>query len=62
MYNDFDLNSEVYLCENGVDENLFYFEKDHSKSSRNLTACWVGNSSSMANKGLNLIKAACDRS
>ncbi len=48
----------VFCCQNGVDEGLFYFKYPRASE---LTACWVGNNRSMNNKGIDLIKDACDR-
>ena len=47
----------VFCCENGVDEELFCFKYPRSNE---LTACWVGSNRSMNNKGIDLIKDACD--
>lgn len=48
-----------YCCPNGVDEELFF--PAGNRPARGLTACWVGNSRSMGNKGLDLIRRACAR-
>jgi glycosyltransferase involved in cell wall biosynthesis/glutathione synthase/RimK-type ligase-like ATP-grasp enzyme len=46
----------TYCCQNGVDESLFYYKYPRCDE---LTACWVGNNSSINNKGLDLIQEAC---
>ena len=48
--------SPVYLCQNGVNTKFFY---PSLQIPNVFTACWVGNSGSMGNKGLDLIKEAC---
>ncbi len=47
---------KTFCCQNGVDTDMF--RPPYHKPSR-LTACWVGNSKSVGNKGLNLIREAC---
>lgn len=47
----------VFCCENGVDEELFWFKYPRSDE---LTACWVGNNRSMNNKGVDIIRDACE--
>jgi len=47
----------VYCCQNGVDTRLF--QPSDTGPLPELTACWVGNSASMGNKGLDLMEAAC---
>jgi glycosyltransferase involved in cell wall biosynthesis len=49
---------KFYCCQNGVDHTLFYPGKNKPQE---LIGCWVGNSKSMGNKGLDLIRAACER-
>lgn len=46
----------VFLCQNGVDIDFFY---PSPKIPEIFAACWVGNSGSMGNKGLDLIQEAC---
>ena len=48
----------AYCCQNGVDTNLFFPPMFPVEQ---MTACWVGNSASVGNKGLDLIKEACQR-
>jgi tetratricopeptide (TPR) repeat protein/glycosyltransferase involved in cell wall biosynthesis len=48
--------SGIYCCQNGVDEALFYYKYPRNED---FTACWVGNNSSINNKGLDIIKDAC---
>ena len=48
----------LYCCQNGVDTELFYPAKSPPN---HLVACWVGNSDSLANKGLEIIEEACRR-
>lgn len=50
------LQEQVYCCQNGVDTDLF---TPTGNPVVPLTACWIGNSSSIGNKGLDLIKDAC---
>ncbi|HEX9656899.1 MAG TPA: asparagine synthase (glutamine-hydrolyzing) [Bacteroidota bacterium] len=50
---------KYFCCQNGVDERLFY---PAEKKVKELIACWVGNSKSMGNKGLELIEQACQQS
>lgn len=47
-----------FCCQNGVDEELF--RPAPIRPSRP-QVCWVGNSKSICNKGLDLVRAACDR-
>ena len=56
-YEEVAARGKFYCCQNGVDEILFYPGKNEL---REVIACWVGNSKSMANKGLDLIRAACE--
>jgi len=46
----------VFYCPNGVDENLF---TPAAAPPESFTACWVGNSESVGNKGLDIVQAAC---
>lgn len=48
----------AYCCQNGVDTNLFY---PSASPPGEMTGCWVGNSGSAGNKGLDLIREACLR-
>lgn len=48
--------NNFFLCQNGVDEELFYPAKKRPKS---LTACWVGHSGSIGNKGLDIVRQVC---
>lgn len=50
--------NNVYCCQNGVSEVLFSFKTHRSQE---ITACWVGNNTSMNNKGLDIIREACQR-
>jgi len=50
---------KFYNCPNGVDTHIFFPPKTIPKQ---LTACWVGNSKSMGNKGLDIIREACELS
>ena len=47
----------IYCCQNGVDGELFSYKYPRAIE---ITACWVGNNISMNNKGLNIIREACD--
>jgi len=47
----------LFCCQNGVDIHFF---RPSPRNNREFTACWVGNSSSVGNKGLDLVKSACD--
>lgn len=48
----------VFCCQNGVNEELFYFKYPRTDK---LTACWIGNNKSMNNKGVDIIKESCER-
>lgn len=48
---------KFYNCPNGVDTHIFFPPKTIPKQ---LSACWVGNSKSMGNKGLEIIREACE--
>lgn len=50
--------NNVYCCQNGVSEVLFSFKPNRSQE---IAACWVGNNASMNNKGLDIIREACQR-
>jgi len=50
---------KYFCCQNGVDERLFH---PAEKKVKELIACWVGNSKSIGNKGLELIEQACQLS
>ncbi len=45
-----------FCCQNGVDLDLFY---PATQGPKEFTACWVGNSKSMGEKGLDIIQEAC---
>jgi len=45
-----------YCCQNGVDPILFHPRR---VLPRDLIACWIGSTRSLANKGLNLVRDAC---
>lgn len=47
-----------FCCQNGVDTELFYPADVRPDE---MTACWVGNSISIGNKGLDIIREACQR-
>lgn len=47
-----------FCCQNGVDADLFYPSKQIPVKFK---ACWIGNSKSIGNKGLDLIQGACDK-
>lgn len=49
---------QVYLCQNGVDIDLF---TPCGNPPKKLTACWIGDSTSKGNKGIDLIKASCEK-
>ncbi|MDD2943560.1 MAG: glycosyltransferase [bacterium] len=49
--------NDVFCCPNGVDLEKFYPAKNPGND---WIACWVGNSQSMGNKGLELIVEACN--
>ncbi len=57
-YNRIADKSHIYCCQNGVDSDLFF--PAPSPPDR-LTACWVGNSQSRGNKGLDILQEACNR-
>jgi glycosyltransferase involved in cell wall biosynthesis len=46
----------VFCCQNGVDVELFH---PAARPVETVTGCWVGNSKSIGNKGLDLIRSAC---
>lgn len=48
----------AYCCQNGVDEELF---SPGSTPPETFTACWIGNGSSICEKGLDIIQAACTK-
>ncbi len=50
---------KYFCCQNGVDERLFH---PAEKKVKELIACWVGNSKSIGNKGLEIIQQACQLS
>jgi len=50
----------AFCCQNGVDIELFRPAPGNGPSC--LTACWVGHSQSVGNKGLDLIRTACEQS
>lgn len=56
MYNAAQFAPNIFYCPNGVDEELFFPSPTEPKE---FTACWTGNSSAVAEKGLDIIKAAC---
>jgi|GEM_PF-852884 len=49
----------IFCCQNGVDEELF---RPTTEPPEEPIACWVGNSNSVGEKGLDLIREACQRS
>lgn len=49
-------DNRYFCCQNGVDTDLFYPSKIEPER---FTACWVGNSLSIGQKGLDLIQEAC---
>lgn len=51
-------HGEVYLCQNGVDSELFH---PAGAPPDRLTCCWVGNPNSDGRKGFDLIESACQR-
>lgn len=51
-------HGRAYLCQNGVDADLFQPAEQHPEA---LTCCWVGNPYSDGKKGFDLIQAACER-
>ncbi|RNC66000.1 MAG: asparagine synthase (glutamine-hydrolyzing) [Desulfuromonadales bacterium] len=56
MYNRATTKERLFCCQNGVDTELFHPPR---KRPSKLTGCWIGNSDSAGNKGLDLITAAC---
>jgi glycosyltransferase involved in cell wall biosynthesis len=46
----------AYCCRNGVDEELF---SPAPRPPDTFTACWIGNGTSICEKGLDIIRAAC---
>lgn len=56
MYDNAHTKEHLYCCQNGVDTRLFFPAKEPVTE---LTACWAGNSESVHNKGLDIIKEAC---
>ncbi|MDE7064461.1 MAG: glycosyltransferase family 4 protein [Desulfovibrionaceae bacterium] len=48
----------TYCCQNGVDPELF---SPTPQPPATFTACWIGNGSSICEKGLDIIQAACAR-
>ncbi len=57
-YLKYEEDRRYFCCQNGVDLELFYPSKEVPSVFR---ACWVGNSKSIGNKGLDLIEDACAR-
>ncbi|MSM40299.1 MAG: glycosyltransferase [Geobacter sp.] len=49
----------IFCCQNGVDEELFHPATEPPEEP---IACWVGNSDSVGEKGLDLIREACRQS
>lgn len=49
-------DDRFFCCQNGVDTELFYPSTDRPSE---FTACWVGNSLSLGEKGLDIIEEAC---
>lgn len=58
MYRELEGRKNVFCCQNGVDPKLF---TPSSQTPEQLTACWVGDSKHVGNKGLDLIRAACEK-
>ena len=58
MYNAAKDFYKIFYCPNGVDEELF---KPGSAKNNNLTACWVGNSRHIVDKGLDSIRRICNK-
>lgn len=50
--------NKFFCCQNGVETELFYPADVRPDE---ITACWVGNSISIGNKGLDIIREACQR-
>ncbi|MDB5049670.1 MAG: hypothetical protein JWO30_2741, partial [Fibrobacteres bacterium] len=55
-YEEFRQEGKIYCCQNGVDTQLF---QPPTRAVEPWVACWVGNSKSIGNKGLDLIREAC---
>jgi hypothetical protein len=47
----------LFCCQNGVDESIFF---PPGNPPAELIACWIGNTASVGQKGLDLIRSACD--
>ena len=58
MYEDLGRHDKVFCCQNGVDTDLF---TPSSVAINEPVGCWVGNSGSAGNKGLDLIAEACEK-
>lgn len=58
MYNSAGGLPGMYCCQNGVDEDIFF---PAAKSPQEFTACWIGNGSSICEKGLDIVQEACEQ-
>lgn len=56
MFNRSTVKDSLFCCQNGVDLELFHPAPEHRNK---LVGCWVGNSDSAGNKGLDTIRTAC---
>lgn len=56
MYRSVERFPNAFCCQNGVDTELFHPAEGFPAA---FTACWVGNSGSVGNKGFDLIQDAC---
>jgi glycosyltransferase involved in cell wall biosynthesis len=56
MYGASTPGQRAYCCQNGVDEELF---SPALRPPETFTACWIGNGTSICEKGLDIIHAAC---
>lgn len=59
MFNQSTIKDGLFCCQNGVDTELF---RPARKRPAKLIGCWIGNSNSAGNKGLDIITAACRKS
>mgnify|MGYP003788813267 CR=1 FL=1 len=58
MFDQTGMHDKFFCCQNGVDNDLFH---PSSQPVTELIGCWVGNSGSAGNKGLDIIQEACER-
>jgi len=56
MFDQTGMHDKFFCCQNGVDTDLFH---PSSQPVTGLIGCWVGNSGSAGNKGLDIIREAC---